>query len=456
MNYRELTLTTLILFAGGVSCKSQEPPRYAVTPTISPTPTETLLPTKLETPTLPPTATVIPTTTEIPTRIPKTTLESTPTPAPDKVKETIKKSVEPLWKYAQKKRDERAKNDPEYPKRVDKDLNSNRLNILMMGYGKSVEPPNPNLIEIGSQTIISINVSTGEIDVLSWTHDIWDPTINEYLGNFGKPNSALKIDRAFFEGKNRGGNEEGFRLMQKSVERMSGLAVDFQMVFEDDQVFSDLIDGVLGGLKITVKSSFDTLGYYYQGVKKGEGRFAAGPQVMNGERVSQYIKTVPKVAGNYDKTLEHNQRKVEVLKAIFQQVFEQLPDGKFKIKAIGFVASNLFKEKIVHDLPYDLAFNLATNLPTTDLTTGLGNLEFRKKVYFVDPALGDDGGVQWVLANAAHNANIKKLVDSGFFPSRQDEWGNLAIDMEVPINANPFGDFKDYWTTREDVQKVLK
>jgi hypothetical protein len=71
-----------------------------------------------------------------------------------------------------------------------------------------------------------------------------------------------------------------------------------------------------------------------------------------------------------------------------------------------------------------------------------GNPAFLPRInqskYIVDPAQGD-GGVQWVGANAAVNSLTRKDVEDGVYPS---------MDMEIPINANPYGDLPtEYWTS---------
>ncbi len=232
---------------------------------VRPTPTMTI--TRLFTPE--------PTSTPSPLPLPTNTPEAVPTIRVETDTErAIKKLMKPLWEEALKTRENKAKNDKEWSNRVDTELNHNRVNFLLFGYGKSVEPPNPNLIEVGSHTIISVNVDTGQIDIVSFTHDIWDPEINKYLNNFGQPGSAQKIDRGFFIAKQRDGNEKALQFMDKQVEQMTGLSVDHSVAFQDDEVFSDLIDGVFGGLEVDVPSDFKVQGYFYKGTEhKDIGEF---------------------------------------------------------------------------------------------------------------------------------------------------------------------------------------
>src|SRR5574341_1156220 len=44
--------------------------------------------------------------------------------------------IKPLANEAQKRREDRAKKEPEYAKRVDKELNEGRINFLLYGYGE--------------------------------------------------------------------------------------------------------------------------------------------------------------------------------------------------------------------------------------------------------------------------------------------------------------------------------
>ncbi len=453
----------------------------APTPTQTPKPTvETFVPI-IETKTL---TVVRPTPTITITRL--FTPESTPTPSPSPfptktpeavptirvetdTEKAIKKLMKPLWEEALKTRENKAKNDKEWSNRVDTELNHNRVNFLLFGYGKSVEPPNPNLIEVGSHTIISVNVDTGQIDIVSFTHDIWDPEINKYLNNFGQPGSAQKIDRGFFIAKQRDGNEKALQFMDKQVEQMTGLSVDHSVAFQDDEVFSDLIDGVFGGLEVDVPSDFKVQGYFYKGAEhKDIGEFKKGSQLMSGERVAQFIKTVPYAQGAYGVELEHNVRKAIVFEALFKKILKQKGDLSFQAKALWFLGPSFFNSKIINDFQPASIVNVAksffsdSSLGNLAGTTNLPNEKiFRTETYMVDPASGD-GGMRWVNSEAGDdlrigkigNPVIKELINKNVFPSRMEN-GVKQIDMEVPVNSNPYGDLvKDYWgSTRSLVKK---
>lgn len=375
-----------------------------------------------------------------PAAIPTNIAEALPTvKVESKTEKAIKKLIKPFWENAKKTREEKAKNDKEWSKRVDSELNRNRVNFLLFGYGKSVEPPNPNLIDVGSHTIISINVDTGQIDIISFTHDIWDPEINNYLKNFGQPGSAQKIDRGFFIAQKREGNEKALQFMAKQVEKVTGLSTDHSVAFQDDEVFSDLIDNVFGGLEVTVLSDFKVQGYSYKGIRHDNiGEFKKGRERMSGERVAQFIKTVPYAEGAYGPELEHNVRKAIVFEALFKAILKQKGELGFQTKVLWFLGQSFFSDSSLNNM--------------TDATGSSKEGLFKTSTYMVDPAYGD-GGVQWVLAQAAVNPVIDNLVKNGVFPSRIDEQGKIAIDMEVPIGADPNG---DYWeSTRSLVKKTL-
>lgn len=417
--------------------------------------------------------TITPTVSVAPTVIPPPTRERIVVPTPEnQMEKTIKKFAQPFWEKAEKKREDKRKKDKEWSHRADETLNKRRVNFLIFAFGKSVEPPNPNLLDVGTHTIISIDIDTGQIDIISFTHDIWDPGIDKYKNVFGQKNSASKIDQAYFVGKNKGGETEGFRLMGKEIEEMTGLSMDYQIAFQDDEVMSDLIDGVFGSLEVDVPQSFEVLGYYYKGKKYGDGKFEARRQMMNGERVTQFIKTVPKVPGDYDKSLEHNVRKKIILEAMFKAFMKKKDDKIFQGKALAFLGLDLVQGKIAHDFAWDLTIEVAKGIFSEESNLTVAGKEnntlqfpsFRSSTYMVDPKHGN-GGVTWVLADAGDDLRIgkignpitKQLVAAGVFPTRIDAFGNLAIDMEIPIGANPYGDLADdYWkSTRELIRKTL-
>jgi hypothetical protein len=343
---------------------------------------------------------------------------------------------------AGKRRAERAKSDPEYLKRVDQVLNEGRVNFLLFGYGETHEPPVTEKEIIGSQTIVSYDLETREADIISLTHDIRAPEIERAFWKPGQKYHALRIDQAY--------NIGGFKLMRRTLENATGLAVDFQITFRDRAIQS-LVDDVFGGVEVQVPVEFRTQPFYLDGKKYDKGYFPQGVQRMDGKRVIQFIKTVPITEGYYGKPLEHNVRKHLVFTALLESVRRNYKERKFWLGGTTFLTKELVTGAIVYDFdPLPLMINnigetaggiekLATaqtrdlEMPTIDTT-----------LYIVDPAHGD-GGVTWIEGDAATNPVTKKDIEAQVYPH---------MAFEVPRNANPYGDLViEYW---QSVRSVVR
>jgi hypothetical protein len=354
--------------------------------------------------------------------------------------------IAPFVAEANKRRADAAKNDPEYAKRIDKDLNLGRINFLLYGYGETHEPPTTEKALIGSHTIISYDTRTRTANLVSLTHDIRAPEIERELVKKGNTKSgAVRIDQAY--------NVGGFKLMRQTLENATGLSIDFQMTFRDS-VMQGVIDNVFQGVEVTVPRAFEVNAFYLDGIKYDAGKFSAGKQKLNGRQVIQFIKTVPVSDGYYGKDLEHNARKHLVFQGLLNAIETNYADKWFWARASAFVASQLATGNIVYDFdPVALMVNNIDNV--SPLLTKLTSQEnapntmpkIKKSVYIVDPAHGD-GGVQWITANAATNPITQKDIDAGVY---------RTIDLEVPLNANPYGDLvTEYWASVRAVVKQIQ
>jgi hypothetical protein len=347
----------------------------------------------------------------------------------------------PFVNEARKRRADLAQKDPDYFKRVDRELNEGRINFLLFGYGETHEPPITEKAIIGSQTILSYDLRTHRIDVVSFTHDIRAPEIERELARRGIKSAPVRIDQAY--------NVGGFKLMRQVIEDATGLAIDFQITFRDS-VLQGLVDSVFQGVPVDVPETFDVHPFYLDGKKYDTGHFDQGVQKMSGRQVIQFIKTVPVAEGMYDKTLEHNARKSLVFEAILNHLAKNYSDRGLWLRGSAFVAGELVSGAIVYDFdPLPLIVNnvsaTTASLSRTNATGESVLPKINRSKYIVDAAQGD-GGVQWVTANAAHNPITKRDIDSGLYQT---------LDMEVPITANPYGDLPtEYWTSVRTLVKI--
>jgi hypothetical protein len=352
--------------------------------------------------------------------------------------------IVPLLNEARRRRADLVQHDPDYLKRIDREINLGRINILLFGYGETHEPPLTEKAIIGSQTILAYDLRKRTIDIISFTHDIRAPEIERELIKRGQKPGAVRIDQAY--------NVGGFKLMRKVMENATGLAIDFQVTFRDS-VMQGLIDNVFNGVIVDVPTTFDVHPFYLDGKKYDAGRFEQGKQKLNGRQVVQFIKTVPVSEGAYDPVLEHNSRKSLGFQAIVESLHQNYKDYQFWLKLSTFIGSEMISGSIVYDFdPVALIVNNIGNTtaslqraraPASDaMTRSMPRIDRSK--YIVDSAHGD-GGVQWVNANAVDNPITQKDIDAGMYK---------PIDFEVPLNANPYGDLvTEYWAS---VRQLVK
>ncbi len=378
---------------------------------------------------------------------PTATLEATVAKSPKQEADVLDKNgartkdaifdslMRPFFYESLKRRGERAKNDPEFLKRIDLALNEGRVNFMLFGYGETHEPPTTERAFIGSNTIISYDTRTHTADIISFTHDIRAPEIEQEIRARGQKVPAVKIDQAY--------NVGGFRLMRKVMENATGLSMDFQVAFKDVAI-KKFVDDVFSGVEIEVPEDFKVQPFYLEGRKYPEAQFRKGKQVFNGTQVIQYIKTVPVTQGYYGKSLEHNTRKHIVFQALLSAVSTRCSDKAFWLRGTAFMTGEMVTGEIVYDFdPVPLAVN---NIGSTvsDLSRFINNRtpggiempKIRKTKYVCDPTCGD-GGTRWVDGDIG-NPHTQRDMQKGLYPD--------GLGIEIPFEANADGDLvTEYW-----------
>ncbi len=400
---------------------------------------------QLTTPTSSPTATSpFSSPTARPTQVSPTAIAHQEAPkAPEKTN-ILDELLKPFIEEAMRRRAERAKNDPEYARRVDQELNAERVNFLLYGYGDTLEnpPENPNLErgEMGSHSIFSYNLRTKKFDIVSLTHDIRAPEIEKYLQKQGREATPTKLNGAF--------NIGGFALQGEAIENATGFAVDFQMVMPDTFI-KDITDNAFGAVNVDVPFSIDLYPFYHEGKLYPEGHLEKGKQKMDGIKAMQFLKAWSKT---HRPEHERNIRKHLFIKALIKEAKANKTNLGFLIKSFGFLQEQEAKQTVKVD--FDLAKLLASPQTLIGLATkAIGQsddeemFQTNKTMYVVDPySGGPEGGVVWVTRSES--------------PQIKDELARGVINdptMVVPHtkNANPYSDdlITNYWSS---VRKLVK
>ncbi|MBI2021943.1 LCP family protein [Candidatus Daviesbacteria bacterium] len=391
---------------------------------------------------LPPTS--VPTETTTPTRKPTLPPSPSPTEAPKvKLPETpYDELLRPLLEAVYKRREEKMK-DPEYLKRIDPELNKDRINIVLSIVGETHEPPVTEHALITTDTIISINTKTGQIDTISWTHDTRSPEVEqEFKKKEGKDIGPIRIDQAF--------NVGGIPLLERVVENMTGLSADLVLSLEDHMIVEG-VDQVFGKIGVDIPKDFRVYPYYLKGQKYPEDKFAKGHEEMAGRRVIQYIKTNP--IGDEDVAINHNLRKKHVMSGMEKYAKGHFWDPSFWGKGKDFLKKALADKRAVGSIDPQVLTETMGSMESNMVKAGLAVATrripvpgLRSQTYLSDPARGD-GGVQWVTAS--ENPITKEDLRKGIYRDRA---------FKTPINGNPYSDnlVKDYWgSTRTLVKKQL-
>lgn len=375
-----------------------------------------------------------------PTAIPPVK-EATKTPEKTNI---LDEFLKPFVEEAMRRRAERAKNDPEYARRVDQELNAERVNFLLYGYGDTLEnpPENPNLErgEMGSHSIFSYNLKTKKFDIVSLTHDIRAPEIEKYLQKHGQEATPTKLNGAFGIG--------GFPLQAEAIENATGFAVDFQMVMPDTFI-KDLTDSAFGTVDVDVPFSIDLYPFYHEGKLYPEGHLAEGKQKMDGIKAMQFLKAWSKT---HRPEHERNIRKHIFIKSLIKEAKANKTNIGFLLKSFGFLRDQEAKQTVKVD--FDLGKLLLSPQTLFGLATkAIGQsddeemFQTNKTMYLVDPySGGPEDGVIWVTRSES--------------PQIKDELARGIVNdptMVVPHteNANPYSDdlITDYWSS---VRKLVK
>ncbi|MDP3888435.1 MAG: LCP family protein [bacterium] len=369
-------------------------------------------------------------------------------PTPEKKINLFYKLISPFLNTAEPQRVARAENDHEFAQRIDSELNNGRVNFLLFSWGETYEPPFKYVGIIGSQTIFSYDNKKQAVDLVSITHDVRAPEIENFHKVQGRTNvGPIKIDQAYKTG--------GFPLMQQVLERATGLSVDFQMAFSDD-IIVEGIEKCFGKIKVEVPKTFQVNPFYFRGKQYEAAEFQEGTQELTGLQAIQFIKTVPIEQGKTDRALEHNARKALIFAGLLQEMKEKSFDPRFWLNLKDFLEKATAEKRLALD--FNMQDLLLGNLASVGDLFGNAlkaklfgeDLSFmpqiNKNVYIVDRSQGD-GGVSWV--KGSQNPLTQQEYASGFYTDP---------NMEIPGGGNPYAEdlINDYWKTiREKVKELL-
>jgi hypothetical protein len=455
---------------------SEMPKIEEILPEIADLSTE-MTPTPIPSPSPSPSSTPIPSPTASPTPDnPIIELQKTPEtfPVPEKNEEQSRQKeshstkepillkenalIKPVVVEAEKRRAQRIheaqiNKDKDYLRRVDWELNSHYVNVVVFSCGEIYEPPiatTPGIM-IATPTIFSINRKTGKIASVTISHDLRVPEMEKIKGIFGKKNSAQKLDSVVMDSK-----FGGFEMSRLVLENATGLSADFQVIVKDIAI-QKLIDFVFDGLDLKIPFSATLAEYYLYGKLHQPRKFHQGQVRLNGTEAVGFIKAIPKTeqeGSYYGWELENSQRQFLVIEALRETLFQKLSLSNRNFYRAKLAAYLLDETMINRDIKFDF----------DAMTLGLGLLDeiikgselvmptIGRSAYVVDPSCAKEPTpIHWVDPNHLTRSGEEQVAEdyrNGIFPN---------LGFEVPYGGNPHGDLIDnyYRNIRVWVRNLL-
>ncbi len=221
-------------------------------------------------------------------------------------------------------REQRVKEDMDYLKRIDRELNEGRINGVLLGIGKEGTMTDSILI-------FSYHLPTNTAFLLSVPRDLESPEVLRV----GKNSAWSRINFAYQLG--------GIDLVKEVLENATGLSMDLATVSRFD-VLEDVIDKTVRYVEVDVKEAISDPRYP---TKEGAGfdpfYLKQGRQQLNGPTALKYVRSRLHQGGS---DYVRAGRQQEVLAAFFQRLVEEVQKSPFNKGHLALNLRNVLLEKI--------------------------------------------------------------------------------------------------------------
>lgn len=375
-----------------------------------------------------------------------------PEPVLDKPTNLTESLMKPFLKEALKKRQERAKTDPEYNHRVDRELNENRINMLLFGYGEEHGQTYEDYG--GHMSILSYDLKSGKISAIHLSRDTLVPELKEYPVSTGSVSKAPVLRNVYKAG--------GFDLMRKTAERATQLAVDFQLVVKDTVIRDAISKLADGNLELNVHQEHDVQSFRLGGVDYEGGLISAGRQTMDTMQVMRYMMAESKNPQKPED--ERTLRKNEVLETLLKKVVNKAKANPLFLKdVIEFLDGQIRQKNIMSDFNLNsltgnfiqglinMAVSRLTNLGK-DMEISLPEIDSIQQININDPMFGGSAVSRTHVIEHNYqkperhdNPRVVQEIINGLFPP----W-MLIVDGGDPHSENLV---EDYWKSVRELVK---
>jgi len=332
---------------------------------------------------------------------PQDTLE--PSETPD-ARTYFEKYVYPaLYTVAEERREEKAQEDPDFWHRVDRELNTNRVNFVILGLGSEG-------LLTDSMQVLSLDITKGEIRVIAVPRGVSAPEVSRYEGVV----STHMANQAHIHG--------GMPLTERMLEDATGLSCDFAMLV-DMEFLSRAVENVFGnGLEVCIPWEIDDVNMGY---------FPAGLQTLNGDEILAVSR-----ARYYGTYFNRDSVQQFVLKAMLRRARTEFTSGtlnaaSFLTNALIFFEREQREGSMETNFNPSLIFNLAGQLVREIATGGAG---------------GEASGFGMPVFCARYEF------------STENNWDSDNTTRRRPIGGNPDANdlVADYWfSSRSEVKDFL-
>jgi hypothetical protein len=334
--------------------------------------------------------------------------------------------------------------DPQYAHRVDANLNAQRLNVALLGFGEEHEQ---TYADTGiSVTILSLNLQTWDLMSISLSRDIRAPELEDQSAQ-QPPRWPVTLRTAYKAG--------GFEQVRTVLEDATGLAIDFQVLMKDVFV-RNYLDAVNGPVELVVPQDFSTNTYRLDGVDHPADFIAAGRQTLSTDRAMTFV--LGEVLDPQGRADERSFRKDLLLKTLSCQARQHFAahDVGFALGLARFSVGELKSQDLTADFDIQLLTGALGNLAQAFVTSGgqvdatFPQLGSGRELVIHDEAFGD-GGVRRVHSMAQspeeHGIRVNPLV------AEEIQLGSLAPYMLIPPSGNPYATdlVTDYWASVRDL-----
>lgn len=358
-----------------------------------------------------------------PAQTPRPTETPTATPTPEIVTERnnlLKEHIlTKVYPQIEAMRIARAQKDPEYLKRINKELNERRINgVLLGGRNGEGEDQLSDTILVFSYDIASHSMHLYSVprDLESW----------EVLRKTRDPRNS-RFNQAYQRG--------GFPLIEQALENATGLSMDLKINAHFD-VLVDLINQTAGTIEIDLDEDLEDNQYPTEDFGIRKIYYPKGHHVLNGEQALEVARSRMST-DDY----ERNSRQQKILEALLNKWFEELNSplkAPFLLNKLeSFWAQKIRQGTLKADFDLNL-FSIPSFLDT-----------IRKNPNLVWEQLRDKG-LKLIQRPAVYKygASHKNLIKEAQIP-------DMAINTLKDGNPNTSNPRDYYWPLRESTERFL-